>query len=208
MGLNAQLQQVRCRKSQEEKCKPNNEETGGTGVGGEEGGPCKRPLLNPIYIDSISEESSSEEEDGAEFEQFTDSWSSSDSDSIKKPPPSGGVAKKSGNKVLMSNRVKPMNVGGVKGKGKMRSLSQSFEDEVNILDVSREEEEASRVLPDGWNGQELTMYRMLQNIFGHNYCAMAQLIQTKTCQQVCYLSHDSHVTLYRSMNMQKASMLI
>lgn len=154
-------------------------------MGGEEGGSCKRPTLDPIYIDSISEESSSEEdEDGPEFEQFTDSWSSSDSDSIKKPPPSGGVAKKSGNKVLMSSRVKQMNVGGMKGKGKIRSLSQSFEDEVNIVDMSREEEEASHVLPDGWNGQELTVYRMLQNIFGHNYCSIAQLLQTKTCQQV------------------------
>lgn len=155
--------------------------------------------MDPIYIDSISEESSSEEdEDGADFfEQFTDSWSSSDSDSIKKIPSSGGVAKKSGNKLLLGSRMKQMSMGGVKGRGK-RSLSQSFEEDVNAVDMLREGKAACRVLPEGWNGQELTVYRMLQNIFGHNYCAIAQLIQTKTCQQVhccACVSCDCHVTL-------------
>ena len=40
------------------------------------------------------------------------------------------------------------------------------------------------VLPEGWNGQEVTLFRMLQPIYGHNYCSIAELIATKTCYQV------------------------
>lgn len=39
-------------------------------------------------------------------------------------------------------------------------------------------------IPEGWNGQEVTIFRMLKPIFGHNYCSMAAIISSKNCQQV------------------------
>ena len=58
-----------------------------------------------------------------------------------------------------------------KGKGKMN--------------VKREKEtKMEEVLPDGWTGQEVTLFRMAHPIFGHNYCAVAKIITTKTCHQV------------------------
>ena len=40
------------------------------------------------------------------------------------------------------------------------------------------------VLPEGWNGKEVTLFRMLQPIFGYNYCSISKLIETKSCQEV------------------------
>ena len=46
------------------------------------------------------------------------------------------------------------------------------------------EHREKEVLPEGWNGKEVTLFRMLQPIFGYNYCSISKLIETKTCQQV------------------------
>ena len=39
-------------------------------------------------------------------------------------------------------------------------------------------------LPPGWSGVEITMFRMLHPTFGHNYCAIAELLESKSCQEV------------------------
>jgi histone-lysine N-methyltransferase EZH2 len=39
-------------------------------------------------------------------------------------------------------------------------------------------------IPDGWNGSEVTMFRMLHPLFGHNYCTLAEMIRTKTCREL------------------------
>ena len=38
--------------------------------------------------------------------------------------------------------------------------------------------------PPGWTGAEVTHFRLLQPIFGHNCCTLAELIPTKTCLQI------------------------
>ena len=35
-----------------------------------------------------------------------------------------------------------------------------------------------------WNGSEITYFRMLYPIFINNYCAIAELLRTKTCLEV------------------------
>lgn len=44
--------------------------------------------------------------------------------------------------------------------------------------------EAKSELPDGWTGAEVTYFRMLHPVFGHNYCTMAEMIRSKTCREV------------------------
>ena len=39
-------------------------------------------------------------------------------------------------------------------------------------------------VPEGWTGAEVTNFRMLHPVFGHNYCTMAEMIPTKTCRQL------------------------
>uniref|UniRef100_A0A1X7TA75 Uncharacterized protein n=1 Tax=Amphimedon queenslandica TaxID=400682 RepID=A0A1X7TA75_AMPQE len=46
------------------------------------------------------------------------------------------------------------------------------------------ETDKEETLPDGWNGQELILFRMLRPIYCHNYCSMAEVIESKTCQEV------------------------
>ena len=42
-------------------------------------------------------------------------------------------------------------------------------------------------VPPGWTGAEVTYFGLLRPIFGHNYCTIAELLRTKTCQEVyCY----------------------
>ena len=38
------------------------------------------------------------------------------------------------------------------------------------------------VVPPGWTGAEVTYFRMLHPVFGHNYCSIAELVRTKSCQ--------------------------
>lgn len=35
-----------------------------------------------------------------------------------------------------------------------------------------------------WSGQDVTLYHLLQPIYGNNHCIIADMLQTKTCKQV------------------------
>ena len=39
-------------------------------------------------------------------------------------------------------------------------------------------------VPPGWTGAEVTYFGLLRPIYGHNYCTIAELLRTKTCQEV------------------------
>ena len=135
------------------------------------------PLL---YLDSEQEYSSSEE---GETEMDVDKVvtrtpSLLDGEKGKEGVVSEGRAIK---KSRESNVVKRP-IGGRGWKGKM-----SFRDKVGKDSKKKEEEGVAKtenVVPEGWNGQEVTLFRMLHPIFGHNYCAIAEIITTKTCHQV------------------------
>ena len=46
------------------------------------------------------------------------------------------------------------------------------------------ETDKDEVVLDGWNDQEIILFRMLRPIYCHNYCSMAEVIESKTCQEV------------------------
>ena len=50
-------------------------------------------------------------------------------------------------------------------------------------------------LPPGWTGAEVTHFRLLHPIFGHNYCVIAEVLQTKKCQEVYEYSQRVSGTL-------------
>ena len=58
------------------------------------------------------------------------------------------------------------------GTGEQRPQSKRYKPETKLE------------VPDGWTGSEVTCFRMVHPIFGHNYCAMAEMIQTKSCRQL------------------------
>lgn len=35
-----------------------------------------------------------------------------------------------------------------------------------------------------WTGQEVTLYHLLQPIYGNNHCIIADILRTKNCKQV------------------------
>lgn len=85
---------------------------------------------------------------------------------------------------LTSNPVSSISIGKSttpqrwKGKSKMKQTQQETDDSSLIAKETKDH------LPEGWNGQEVTLFRMLHPIFGHNYCAIAEIISSKTCHQV------------------------
>lgn len=46
------------------------------------------------------------------------------------------------------------------------------------------DEEATIKETSKWNGSEITYFRMLRPIFVNNFCAMSQLLRSKTCLEV------------------------
>lgn len=146
-----------------------------------------------------SEEEEEEEEDEEELVSLLSSGTpgSSDNEQVfekgsKMSATSGlPVAKKSGAKTLSSmTPPKPHIVSGWKRHGQAKTSTSSD----ITLNTSRggggggegetKEEEKEEVLPEGWNGQEIITFRMLRPIYCHNYCSIAEVIRTKTCQEV------------------------
>ena len=60
-----------------------------------------------------------------------------------------------------------------KGKGKMSRTREP----------SKATPTTEGVAPEGWSGQDVTFFRILQPIYGHNYCVMAE-VMTKSCYEV------------------------
>lgn len=63
--------------------------------------------------------------------------------------------------------------------------------------VVRSEDEACT---SNWTGPEASLFNVFKPIFGHNYCALAKGIGTKTCKQVrtyfydCVVSHGHDIS--------------
>eukprot|EP00731_Ephydatia_muelleri_P024839 Em0016g1110a len=68
-----------------------------------------------------------------------------------------------------------------KGKNtKKAHHTSSIQSSVQVPCLSEESNDP----PLGWTGAEVTHFRLLQPIFGHNCCTIAELIPTKTCLQI------------------------
>ena len=104
------------------------------------------------------------------------------------------VAKKSGIKSL-TNLTTPPKVNIVSGWKRQGQAKTSTSSDLNISGSKggvagggvEGETEKEETLPDGWNGQEIILFRMLRPIYCHNYCSMAEVIESKTCQEVLYM---------------------
>lgn len=137
----------------------------------------KQEPLNPdhlMYHDSDTESSSGEEgEVGTNVLPPSTSAPQSEAGIKFKPK-----KQKRGNRYgKFVNSPTPVykNTSGQRWRGKAK-----MKQEIDLPDQEADED----VLPEGWNGQEVTMFRMLHPIFGHNYCAIAGIISSKTCHQV------------------------
>jgi histone-lysine N-methyltransferase EZH2 len=145
--------------------------------------PANPPLQ--IFLDDLSEESSSEEDEVISINSIESSDEESNNnfdvyleEKTMETKSIVGVAKKSGTRKLEAQKLIHHAV--------LKSMRNSISavGDVNELKIKEEEEVKEEGLPQGWNGQEITLYRMLCPIFGHNYCSISQAIKTKTCQQI------------------------
>ena len=62
-------------------------------------------------------------------------------------------------------------------------MSSSLRKRPTTADASSEDEDSS----SNWTGPEATLFNVFKPIFGHNYCALAKAIGTKSCKQVMWL---------------------
>lgn len=143
----------------------------------EEAASSELPML--IYISSTSEEESSSSSD-SEASSCSESDSSSEMELRHDSPAQLGTSRKSA-RLLPPFKGKPPHTrqGGVPKQG-AKKLADAVKGEKEVVVP-----EESGLIPKGWNGQEVTMFRMLQPIFGHNYCTIAKMLDGKTCHQVC-----------------------
>ena len=165
--------------------------------------PIRRPNNQSSVYESPYESTSSEDDDEDEEELLSLPSSgtpgSSDNEQVFDKDPkipvksstSLPVAKKSGIKSLSSLSTPPkVNiVSGWKRQGQAKTSTSS---DLNISGVAgggagggaEGETDKNEVVPDGWNGQEIILFCMLRPIYCHNYCSMAEVIESKTCQEV------------------------
>ena len=81
---------------------------------------------------------------------------------------------------------------GVKQVTPQKNTAQS--DVMATSSNDKDSGETEDLLP-GWTGAEVTYFRLLHPVFGHNYCAIAELLRTKKCQEVYEYSQQVSGTL-------------
>lgn len=63
-------------------------------------------------------------------------------------------------------------------------------------DVLKTEATDGKSSNDQWSGQEVTLYHLLQPIYGSNHCIIADILKTKTCKQVCTCTNHLYYCMY------------
>ena len=91
------------------------------------------------------------------------------------PGSKGSVVKSKERATTSKESTTTLKESGTKGKSVASAGSQKSTSEV-ISD--------SGIPLAGWNGSEITYFRMLHPIFGQNFCAISELLRTKSCFEV------------------------
>ena len=63
------------------------------------------------------------------------------------------------------------------------TIQYSVDDGKNDV-TKRETSNDTKTANEQWSGQDITLYHLLQPIYGNNHCVIADILQTKTCKQV------------------------
>ena len=99
---------------------------------------------------------------------------------VHKTPAQLGTSRKSARLPPTFKGTPPHTRQGGAPKQGAKKLADAVKGEKEVVVVPKE----SGLIPKGWNGQEVTMFKMLQPIFGLNYCTIAKLLENKNCHQV------------------------